>query len=453
MKGRLRSPDGQNPPIDPMFLLLRITVALGLALLVAPGHVIAQSRPNLLFVIADDLGHSGVGAYGSTSAPPTPTLDSLAGAGVRYQNCWAMPTCSPTRATLLTGRYPSRHGVGAALVIPAQPELDRSEVLLPEVLSAVGYTNALVGKYHLDGDIPADPNDPNLQGFDYYAGNLIGAVASYTDWDKTVQGVTTNTTKYATTDAVDEALGFINSQQGPWSCVLAFNAPHTPFHRPPEDLFTQPLTGNPVTNRVGHYNAMIEAMDTELGRLFDELGGLNAVLADTIVVFVGDNGRPPAAATRDEPASRIKGTLYQGGVRVPLLVAGPNVVRRGRVRNDLVSVADLYVSAAGWARAALPAGVALDGVDLTSSLSQPRSQPVREVVAAQQFLFESSTGEVAVRDSRYKLIGKGSRSWSYEFYDLLRDPDERQDLLRGVPLTSEQRTALYQLLLAANNVR
>lgn len=413
----------------------------------------AAGAENFLIIIVDDLGTRNVGAYTEGpfgvegNPPPTPAIDALAASGVLYRNAWSMPSCSPTRATLLTGRYPFRHGVGLAIALPGDSELDAAEVILPETLADAGYTSALVGKYHLDADLPPDPTDPNLQGFDYYAGNLFGAVPDYFAWQKTVQGESFDTTTYATTDAVDEALGFIRAQDGPWLCVVAFNAAHWPFHAPPGDLFTIPLSGTPVTEPVDHYRAMVEAMDTELARLFRDADedGLEGLLRDTWVIFLADNGTPNAAATELEPAGRIKLTLYEGGINVPFIVAGPRIARPGRTRADLVSVADVFATTLDAAGLAPPAGPSLDAVSFLPGLLNPLAPGARSVVASQSFFADDpSEGFAAARDARYKLISGERRE---AFYDLLLDPDEQTDLLAAGAgeLTDKQRAALERL--------
>ena len=427
--------------------------------LVASFGAAATAAQNVLVIIADDLGIRNVGAYVNGpggvegTPPPTPHIDSIGSAGVRFANAWANPVCSPMRASFLTGRYPSRHGVGNVVGQANGPELEASEVTLAEALGGSGVTSALAGKWHLDAN-PPSPDSPNVNGFGFFAGSLQGAIPDYHRWPKIEQGVQSISTTYATTDSVDEARDFINSATSPWLCVVAFNAPHTPFHVPPADLFTVPLSGTPITNPNGHYRAMIEAMDTEIGRLFAQTrGGLQGLLRDTWVIFVADNGTPPAAADPPlEPNGRIKGTVYEGGIKVPLLVAGPGVVRPGRVRNDLVSVVDLFPTIGDMmgidVRAALPPDRIIDGVSFIGGLRRAVAPPARTTVYSEQFQGDPwANGQSAVRDLRHKLIRTGT---SFELYDLVSDPQESNDLLAsGVDsLSPEQRASLEQLRAA-----
>jgi arylsulfatase A-like enzyme len=418
--------------------------------------VAEPTRENVLVIIADDLGVRNVGAYvhGTPSVegtpPPTPNIDAIAAAGVRFGNCWGNPVCSPMRASFLTGRHPARHGIGNVVGAANGPELEAEEVTIAEALQSAGVSTALVGKWHLDANPPA-PEAANLAGFGYFAGSLQGAIPSYFRWPKVVQGVQQVSTVYATTDCVDEARDFINASQGPWFCVVAFNAPHTPFHAPPAALVSTPPEGTPASNPDGHYRAMIEAMDTEIGRLFRETGGsLAGLLEDTWVVFVADNGTPPAAADPPlEPIGRIKGSCFEGGIKVPLIVAGPGVAAPGRVRSDLVSVVDLFPTIGDMmgvdVRAAVPADRPFDGISFIRSLRQPLSPTVRSTVYSEQFQGDPwTTGQSAVRNARFKVIRTAN---AFQMFDMLADPAEASDLLAGGidALTPPQRSAFESL--------
>ena len=420
---------------------------------------VALAQQNVLVIVADDLGVRNIGAYvnGTPSVegspPPTPNIDSIATAGVRFTNCWGNPVCSPMRASFLTGRYPARHGIGNVVGAINGPELKADEVTLAEALAAGGISTAFVGKWHLDAN-PPDLNSPGVNGFGYFAGSFQGAIPSYFRWPKVVQGQPQISTTYATTDSVNEARDFINRTKGAWFCVVAFNAPHTPFHAPPADLVTVAPDGTPATNPDGHYRAMIEAMDSEIGRLFAETrGGLAGLLQDTWVIFVADNGTPPAAADPPlEPNARIKGTCFEGGIKVPLLVAGPGVVSPGRVRPDLVSVVDLFPTVGEMmgvdVRAAVPSDRAFDGVSFIRSLRQPFSQSVRTTVYSEQFQGDPwAQGQSTVRNNRFKLIRTVNL---FQMFDLVLDPLESRDLLAdGVDALTPQQRAAHDALRAA----
>ena len=264
-------------------------------------------RDNVLLIVADDLGVNNVGAYRiGTSPPPTPNLDALARRGVLFRAAYANPVCSPTRACIQTGRFSFRTGVGYSVGQPFAPPLSLAEWTLPEVLDRAnaGYQNAAIGKWHLsDGSMGALA--PNLAGWSHYAGFLDGAVSNYSAWPRTVNGVTMQSSTYATTHMVDDALAFTRTAPEPWVCVLNLVAPHSPYHTPPAHLHTYNLAGlNPRTTPLPFYKAAIQAMDTEIGRLLRSLGG---ALGRTDVFFIADNGSPPEVAEAPYSEDRVKG--------------------------------------------------------------------------------------------------------------------------------------------------
>jgi len=376
-----------------------------------------RERPNLVLIVADDLGVDLVGAYGEASAPPcTPNVDALAQAGLLFRNAWANPTCSPTRATLLTGRYGFRTGVGN----PMGANLALSERTLPELLD--GYDSAAVGKWHLGGN---DPFHPQSSGFARYSGSLGGALADYFDWLKTENGVQWQTTTYATTDAADEAIDALQSMQEPWFLYLAFNAPHEPFHAPPTSLCSccANLGPNPSTVALG--KAMVEAMDVEIGRV---LSVVDAIDPDAYVVFVGDNGSPRQLTQLPFRRNHAKGTLYEGGVNVPLIVRGPGVAAGECAA--LVSCTDLFATLAELAGAESSAE---DSVSMVPYF-QGGIPSLRDTVYAESFSpnggppYQSHVR--AVREARYKLIRASGAA--DELYDLVADPFEQVDLFPGL---------------------
>ena len=334
----------------------------------------AGTPPNVLVVVLDDVGTDQVRAYGEhPAAPPTPTLDALAARGLRFRNAYAHPSCSPTRAALLTGRHAIRTGAGANYTVSGDRALSPDEVTLAEVLGGAGYTTAAVGKWHLAGLLSADALlHPLVQGFDTHrgtAGNLTDAVdggvgLGYTRWERVVDGQVALTRCYATTAAVDDALDIVAHSPEPWFVWLGLHAAHSPWHVPPRHLLSDPVRDDdPVPVR---YNAAVTAADHELGRLLDGLGPER--LARTLVVAVGDNGAPPDAALWPRLRHQVKLSLYEGGIHVPWIVAGPGVVPG--VSDALVQAEDLLPTVAELAGAPIDA-LALDGISVASVLADP----------------------------------------------------------------------------------
>lgn len=446
----------------------RLTLALAVGLAIAPGarawdpgvwkNASTTAKPNILLVIADDLGPENVGAYkadvASAAPPATPNLDALASAGVRFRNAWGFPVCSPSRAALYTGRLPLRTGVGAVIETDADNVLSTSEVTLPEVVAAGAYPSTLLGKWHLGTTAAIGGNDaPRSAGFGKHSGTLGGALTSYTRWQKVVNGVTQTkaTTTYATTAQVNDAKTWIASAAQPWLAILSANAPHSPFHKPTAGLYTSDLSDitnanlNTDTKR-RCYKASVEALDTELGRLLDDLES-RGQLADTMVVFIGDNGTPSAVVDAGIDSAKAKGTVYQRGVRVPLIIAGPQVVDGGRVEDGLASGVDLFATISDLAGQSAASGV--DSVCLMPILKHTASS-VRAWVYTETFTGSSpDDGSAALRDARYKLVeDKGAL---VGFYDLQSDAEETTNLY-GTSLSAAAQASFDTLKAQMNSL-
>ncbi|MFG0251321.1 MAG: sulfatase-like hydrolase/transferase [Phycisphaerales bacterium JB038] len=397
-----------------------------------------EDPPNILLILADDLGVPNVGAYTRGpngvpgNPPPTPNLDALAANGVLFRTAWATPICSPSRATLMTGRHGFRTGLRCNVMF--NNGLPLEERTLPELLGAIGYGSALIGKWHLGctgqfGGLDA----PRTAGWDHHAGTLGAAPWCYYVWTKVTDGALSTCHTYITTENINDTLAWAQDQTGPWCCLLALNAPHSPFHEPPEDLHSFDLSS---PSDLLCYKAMIEAMDTEIGRLLD---GLGAELDDTLVIVTSDNGTPNSVL--EPPYTTGKGTVYEGGVLVPLIVSGPMVADPGREHLEPVVLADVFatvIEAAGVDPQAL-AGVSIDGVSLLPMLTDASAPAPRACGYTELVTSSSARGHFAVRSPQYKLV---QRSSSEEFFDLQADPLETNDLLHsGLPLSLEQSQA------------
>lgn len=419
------------------------------AALCMPGPQAAPgARQNVLLIIADDVGVDSVGCYGEgTDPPPTPNIDSLARQGVLFRNAWANPVCSPTRACIQTGRLGFRTGVGNVVELSGA-ELPSAETILPEALAAAGtgHAHALFGKWHL-GTSLAGAMTPNVHGYGHFAG-MLENIEDYYAYEHTVDGATSPCTTYATTQTADDALAWIGAQSGRWLAVVAFNAAHKPFHAPPDHLHSQRLPDYPGAEQIEpflFYRAMVEAMDSEIGRL---LAGVD--LATTTVLFIGDNGTPSQASRPPFPMTHAKGTPFEGGINVPLVAAGPLVRRPGRQVRELVHASDLFVTALDLCGArlddALPQGTTLDGVSLVPYLVEARAQPQRVQIYSE--LFGGGDVEwVEMRDARYKLV-RTTAPFPHELlFDLKKDPFESEDLLApgGIP-ENPRAAAAYRAL-------
>lgn len=388
----------------------------------------ACAARNVLLIIADDFGTDSMGLYNATAGAtaPTPHLNALSANGVRFSQAYACPVCSPTRAAMLTGRYGFRTGVGNVVSAAAGNALTSAEITLPEAIAAVpalGIQCASFGKWHLSSGGPqVIANAPNtIGGWPHYAGSTAGAIQSYTSWTKTTNGTTSTSTVYATTDVVNDAVAWIQARavsNQRWMAWVAFNAPHTPFHVPPVSLHSYGAA--PATNLL-KYQAAVEAMDMEIGRL---LAAVN--LAETDVIFIGDNGTPGSVIRPPYDNTHAKDSLYEGGVRVPLLIRGPSVNQAGRTTDALVHCVDVFSTILDMLDVAAPAST-LDSRSMVPLLAH-QSTSTRSRLYSEKFdQSDAAVGGRIIRDDRYKLIRPNVGS--DEFYDLLVDPAEGNNLL------------------------
>lgn len=410
-----------------------------LLLLLFASQMIAQQ--NVLLVIADDLGTDYCGFYeDAQDTANMPHVRSLLGRGVRFTNAWSNPNCSPTRAGMLTGRYAFRTGVGTAISGPDYTELDTSETTIGKLLknaAPVTYATANIGKWHLNQQTNQSLIYPNLMGYDHYSGNFLGEIPDYYEWKKVVDGASPVTvTNYATTETVNDAINWLDEVDGsqPFFLWLAFNAPHTPFHLPPDSLHTVPgLTGTQMhinQNPKSYFRAMTEAMDSEMGRLLlwlDQQGQLDS----TNIIFIGDNGNLKRVSQIPD-TTQGKGTIYEYGVHVPFIIAGPAVASPGRVSEALVSTPDLFATILemagfdGWP-SEIPANKPVDSRSLLPILKN-QSTAVRDWNFTEQFNPQPDPDDgKAIRNLAYKLLHFDDGH--QEFYHLPTDPIEQTDLL------------------------
>ena len=397
------------------------------------------NQPNILLIIADDMGTDVTpGFLGGPLMPTTPFLDELRETGVSFTNCWASPQCTPTRAAIISGKYGNNTGV-------KQPpgNLDLNHISVFNELSTQtsnAYDQAVIGKWHISS--PHDYNHPAQHGLDFYTGVFDSQVDDYYEWDKVVNGVLVeDVTTYATTDFTNEAIDWINDRNAPWLLGLTHVAPHGPFHVPPAHLYSI----FPVGTNLRKYLASIEAMDTELQRLKESIP--EAVYNNTIVIFIGDNGTP-SNIIQTYPAGRGKGTIYQGGLNVPLIVSGPGVTRIDEMENTMVNATDIFATILEMTGASLPGGKH-NSYSFYDFLSNPAA-----VGRPYNYMDYESNGtggdDFTIRNSQYKLLQFSDGR--QEFYDLLNDEFEATDLLLGT-LTTQQQAAFDDLELEAVYIR
>ena len=406
------------------------------------------NRPNILFIVADDLGVDAVPRYPfGEQKPNMPTLERLMDEGILFRNVWTNPVCSPTRAAILTGKYGYRTGVlnaeDAGRINPNEQTIHRS---LNE-LRDTPYQTSIIGKWHLSAR--NSPNVPQEMGIGYYAGLYTGGVESYNNWSLNINGESTDQTSYITSALTDLAIEWINEQESPWFCWLAYNAPHTPFHLPPAHLHQQGDLPNELssieTNPLPYYLAMVESLDHEIDRLMSSLN--STTLENTLIVFLGDNGSPGQVVQPPFSNGKAKGSLYQGGVHVPMVVSGFGVSRQGDTEDALITNVDLYNTFLEIA------GVEpqnhLDSQSfyslLQNSTTNQRHYNYTEVLSSR-----SNRSGYTIGDNQYKLMVFDNGNQALYRYDI--DPDQTNNLLDNT-LETEALEAYQALVLEANRIR
>jgi arylsulfatase A-like enzyme len=417
-------------------LLLWIAALIGAVTPIAR----AGDKPNIVYILADDLGWKDVGFHGSDIR--TPSLDELAATGARLEQFYVEPMCTPTRAALMTGRYPLRYGL-QTVVIPSAGTygLPTDERTLPEALRDAGYETSIVGKWHLGH---ADRKYwPRQRGFDHQYGPLLGEIDYFTqeahgrrDWFR--EEVPVADSGYATTLLGDEAVRLIRAHDGkkPLFVYLAFTAPHAPYQAPQADLDAYASIADPARRA---YAAMVTAMDREIGRVvaaLDEKG----MRDDTLIVFHSDNGGPRSAKFTGEvdtskatipcdngPYRDGKGMLYEGGTRVVSLVNWPGHVQAGLVVDEVVHVVDMLPTLAKLGGAPAGKGKPLDGVDVWPTLSAGAASPRKDLV------YNVEPFRAAVRKGDWKLVWRTVLPSRVELFDVAKDPNETTNVAAAHP--------------------
>ncbi|MFG1395626.1 arylsulfatase B [Roseixanthobacter pseudopolyaromaticivorans] len=409
----------------------------GLALLAPGARAENAPRPHILYIVADDLGFADVGFRGSDIR--TPNIDALAAGGAKLDRFYTQPFCTPTRAALLTGRYPMRYGLQVgAIPSGAGYGLATDELLLPQVLKEVGYRTALVGKWHLGH---ADQKYwPRQRGFDYFYGPLVGEIDHFkheahgvTDWYR--GNALLKEDGYDTELFGADAIRLIGGHdpKTPLFLYLAFTAPHTPYQAPQRYLDQYSGIADPERRA---YAAMITAMDEQIGKVVAALEA-RGMRDNTLIVFHSDNGGTrnkmfagEGAVAGDLPPSNAplregKGSLYEGGTRVVAFANWPGRVATGTAEG-VMHVVDMLPTLAKLAGGSLGSSKPLDGTDVWPALAAGQA-------GRGEVLYNVDPTQGAVREGNWKLVWHVALPPKVELFDLANDPSERTDLSAAHP--------------------
>jgi N-acetylgalactosamine-6-sulfatase len=405
--------------------------------------------PNIVLILADDLGYGDLGCYGCRDIK-TPNLDSLAARGVRFTNFYANgPECSPTRAALLTGRYQQRvGGLECAIGVGNVGRYDDAirlrkthdlglpveEITLPRLLKEAGYATAICGKWHLGYE---DKFAPNRHGFDHAFYCLGGGMDYFHHVEEVpdpqpvlrLDGKTIRRRGYFTDLVAEDAVQFLRKNPDkPFFLYVPFTAPHAPFQGP-KDNHPQPLPADSPLWKQSKappkvYAAMVERMDEAVGKILSELekGKRDG---NTLVIFASDNGG--TASARPTPFSGLKGTTFDGGIRVPCIVRWPRVLPEKTVSDQVAITMDLSASIARIAGARPPKDRPFDGIDVLERLE--KRQPAEERALFWRGRRGDRTWWAARQgDLKYVARKEGDKKAEYLF-DLRRDAGEKNSLL------------------------
>jgi arylsulfatase A-like enzyme len=393
-----------------------------------------KKHTNVLLILVDDLGYGDLGCHGSKDIR-TPNIDRLSKDGVRLTDCYAAAAvCSPTRAALITGRYPQRSGFEWVIDYTEKDRgLKATEASLPRLLKKGGYATGLFGKWHLGYKAEFGPN---AHGFDDFFGFPSADLDYYSHKDANGDPGLYENTKliqekgYLTDLIAERSLAFLKKNAGkPFFLEVAFNAPHWPFQVPetPDD-FRDSKTYGPRTGTRADYIKMVEHLDMCVGKLLAELDRLG-LSQETLVIFTNDNGGE--RLSDNGPLFHGKYTLWEGGIRVPCIVRQPGVIPAGTVSAQPIITMDLTASILSAAGIAPPADISFDGEDVLAVLAGKKPQQERAFFWRLQRPGERG-GQKAVRKGKWKyILDRGVDL----LYDLESDPGERKSLAYQHPET------------------
>lgn len=400
----------------------------------------AETKPNIVMILADDLGNADLGYRGSKIR--TPNIDSLAENGVRLESFYGMPLCTPARSALMTGRYPMRSGLQTFVIFPGHTYgLPTDETTLPQALKKAGYTTAMVGKWHLGH---ADRKYwPQNRGFDHFYGNLIGEVDYFTkerggviDWQR--NGKFFKEPGYHTIQIGDEAVKLIEEQDPtkPLFLYFAALAPHSPYQAPQSEIDAYKDLFEDETKQ--NYAAMITVLDDQVGRIVDALEK-KGMRENTVIFFTSDNGgklagsvsAPGTGASKTPPASNGnfrdgKASLYEGGVRVPAIMNWPGTLKPGVV-NEPFHLVDLMPTFLAIAGDNGTPGLPFDGKNIMPAVAEGKPSPHKDI------LFNVEFFRGAIRKGQWKLVKLATLPGKTELFDILKDPGEKTNLADKFP--------------------
>jgi arylsulfatase A-like enzyme len=419
------------------------------------GNTQTQTRsrkPNILVILADDLGYADIGVQGSQDVP-TPHIDSLARNGVRFTNGYVSgPYCSPTRAGLLTGRYQQRYGhefnPGPAQNADPDVGLPLTETTMADRFKALRYTTGLIGKWHLGSEPKFHPQQRGFVEFFGFLGGAHSYLSNNNSQNYVMRGSEpVQEISYLTDMFGDEAVSFVERHKDePWFLYLAFNADHTPMQATEEYLSRFPNISDPLRQK---FAAMHSAMDDNIGRVLETLRKHN-LEENTLIFFLSDNGGPTRAnSSRNTPLRGFKAQTWEGGIRVPFIIQWRGTIPEGKVYDDPIIQLDVLPTALAAAGSKIESEWKLDGVNLLPYLEGKKKTPHKA-------LFWRFGEQMAIRKGDWKLVkapGSGAEfaerrgaatTEGAHLYNLAQDVSEQTNLADQEPEKVKQLSAVWE---------
>ncbi|MFC1563162.1 arylsulfatase, partial [candidate division KSB1 bacterium] len=394
-----------------------------------------RNMPNVILIMTDDQGWGDVGSHGNEKID-TPVMDRLAADGVRFDRFFVSPVCAPTRASLMTGRYHLRTGTHG--VTRGYENMRSEEVTIAEVLKAAGYATGCFGKWHNGAYYPYNPNG---QGFDEFIGFCGGHLNNYFDMTLEYNGKPVKTKGYISDVLTDAAIRFIEKNKDrPFFCYVPYNAPHSPFQVP--DKYFDKYKARGFDDTLACIYSMCENLDDNISRILrclDELKLSN----NTIVLFLTDNG--PNSDRYNGGMKGRKGSIHEGGVRVPLFIQWPEKIKAGTTVKEITSHIDLLPTIVDLCGIEMPKTSPLDGVSLVPLLKGEAENLSERMI----FTFGSPRGQSisvsgSVRTQRWRAVRTGE---SWELYDMIIDPNQKNNVSKRYPKIMKKLSTAYETAL------
>jgi arylsulfatase A-like enzyme len=411
-------------------------------------HALIAAQPNVLLIITDDQGYGDFSLHDNPHLR-TPHIDKLGQSSVRFDRFYVNSFCAPTRAALLTGRWPLRTGTFG--VTHNKEAMRVEEVTLAEALKPAGYRSACIGKWHNGEQFP---HTPTGQGFDDFFGFHNGHWNNYFDTEL-LRGAKFEKTKGYITDVLtDEAMRFIEKNQSqPFFCYLAYNAPHSPYQVP--DRYFDKFKARGLDDNVAAFYGMCENIDDNVGRLLAHLDRLK-LAENTIVIFLTDNGGTAGMKLFNAGMRGGKTSVHEGGTRVPLFIRWPAQLKQTRVAKPIASHIDLFPTLLDLCGVKAPAGWKIDGVSLRPLLEGREASWPERVLFTHNPIDENNKFPGAVRTQKYRLVREirgpagGSKAKSndasaaaWQLYDMESDPGQASDIAKQQPEVVAKLSKLY----------